>query len=247
MRKLRVLSIILALSLFLLPAYSQQQEKKIIDKNKIEFTTKDNFILVGDLYFAKPATKKPLVVALHSFGVNAQSWQIVAKNLRQNGYNVLAMDLRGHGRSVYNSNLKINSRFRFNNDDWAKLPQDVIEAIAYIQKNHPDINCKEVILMGADLGANTALLAGNKIHPEPQKMVLISPILNFKGLYIPYSAAKYKKTKFLVLLSKADKILFNFHTIDKPVIKQYVTGGQGNFLLKTNPVAVDDIVKFIIN
>ena len=66
-------------------------KKQPITKHKIEFTTKDKFILVGDLYIANPKTDKPLVVALHSFSMNAKVWEGITQNLRIKGYNVLAM------------------------------------------------------------------------------------------------------------------------------------------------------------
>ena len=86
---------------FMTLADAKPKKKKVPStKHKIEFVTRDNFILVGDLYLANPATDKPLVVCLHSFSMNAQVWKELAQTLRLKGYNVLTMDLRGHGRSV---------------------------------------------------------------------------------------------------------------------------------------------------
>ena len=214
-------------------------------KHKIEFTTKDKFILVGDLYFAKNKSNKPLVVLLHSFGLSSTSWKNLAMALREKDFNVLAMDLRGHGRSVYNENLKLKSRYKFSPSEWQKLPNDVLESINYVKSNYPNINCNDIIIVGADIGASAGVLAGQLLKKEPQKFVMISPMLNFKGLYIPYKVANYRNTKFLVLLSKTDKILFNFYTTTKPIIKVYPTGGPGNQLLKVNPQSTADIVNFI--
>ena len=80
-----------------------------------------------------------------------------------------------------------------------------------------------------------------------EKFVIISPMLNFKGLYIPIKIASYTDTKFLVILSKSDKILFNFYSSTKPLIITYPKGGPGNQLLKVNPQSTNDIVNFIIN
>lgn len=223
------------------------KKKTPITKHKIEFTTKDKYILVGDLYLASPKTNKPLIVALHSFGVNAKVWNNLAQKLREKGYNVLTMDLRGHGRSVYNENLKLKSRYKFTNDDWQKLPLDVIESIKYVKENYTYINTNDIIMIGADLGASAGILAGEEMKKQPQKFIIISPMVNFKGLYIPVKIANYTNTKFLVFLSKSDKILFNFYTSTKPVIKTYQQGGPGNQLLKVNPDSTDEIIKFIIN
>ena len=110
--------------------FAKSKKKPIVQtKQKIEFTTKDKHILVGDLHVAIPSTNKPLVVLLHSFGLNAYSWGDFPEKLRQKGYNVLAMDLRGHSRSIYNEKLKIKSRFKFKIQDWQKLPKDVGESV----------------------------------------------------------------------------------------------------------------------
>ncbi len=226
-------------------AFAAKKKKEIPVKHKIEFVTKDKFILSGDIYFALNRSNKPLVILLHSFGLNSSTWKDLAMALRQKDFNVLAMDLRGHGRSVYNENLKLKSRYKFTQDEWRKLPDDVIQSVSYIKSNYPYINCDDVIIVGADLGASAGVLAGRLMKKEPLKFVMISPMLNFKGLYIPYKVANYSDTKFLVLLSKSDKILFNFYTKTKPIIKTYPLGGPGNQLLKVNPQSIDDIVNFI--
>ncbi len=225
----------------------QVKVKKIKTKHKIEFTTKDKFILAGNIYLANPRTNKPLVVALHSFSLNGSAWEPLAEKLRLRGYNVLAMDLRGHGRSVYNENLQLKSRYKFTYKDWQKLPKDVVESINYVKSNYPYVNCNDIIIVGADIGASAGVLAGGPLKKQPLKIVMISPMLNFKGLYTPNRVVSYTTSKFMILLSKSDKVLFNFHTQTKPLIKEYPFGGPGNQLLKANPGAIDDIVNFIVN
>lgn len=239
---------IFSLILFLSMPYSaiaKNSKEKISTKQKIEFTTKDKFILVGDLYLAKPKTNKPLVVMLHSYGLSSRYWFDLPEQLRLKGYNVLAMDLRGHGRSVYNENLKLKSRYSFKQEAWQKLPDDVIQSINYVKTNYKGINCTEIYIIGADLGASAGVLAGANMRFQPEKMVLISPMLNFKGLYIPVKIASYKNTKFFVMLSKSDKVFFNFHTTAVPQIKTYQLGGQGNLLLRANKEANQDIINFL--
>lgn len=242
------LCIIFSLILFLSAPYcaaAKNSKEKISKKQKIEFTTKDRFILVGDLYLAKPKTNKPLIVMLHSYGLSSRYWYTLPEQLREKGYNVLTMDLRGHGRSVYNEKLKLKSRFYFKQDTWQKLPDDVIQSINYVKANYKSINCNEIYIIGADLGASAGVLAGANMKFKPEKMVLISPMLNFKGLYIPVKIASFKNTKFFVLLSKSDKVFFNFHSTVTPQIKTYPLGGQGNLLLRANKEANQDIINFL--
>ena len=248
MKKIFLIGIVVCLLALLNGANAAtSKKKKPKTKHKIEFVTKDKHILAGDLYIANPSTNKPLVVMLHSFSLNALSWQPIAQQLRLKGYNVLAMDLRGHSRSVYNEKLKIKSRFKYTNSDWQKLPEDVIESIAYVKSNYPKINTNDTIFVGADIGASAGIIAGASMKKKPEKFVIISPMLNFKGLYIPIKIASYTDTKFLVILSKSDKILFNFYSSTKPLIITYPKGGPGNQLLKVNPQSTNDIVNFVTN
>ncbi len=247
-----ILALLVAFFVFQGAVFAQNENKKTT-KHKIEFTTKDNYILVGDLYLAEKTSTKPLVVLLHSFSLNSGVWVDIAQNLCAKGYNVLAMDARGHGRSVYNEDMKLKSRFRFNQQEWAKLPEDVLQSVDYIKEHYTKINCKDKIIVGADIGASAGILAGEKMRLQPKKFVLISPQIDFKGLYIPVKTANIINSDFLILISSADKTsISNAEKLTRfiqktPQIKYYPLGGTGNQLLKVNPSAKEDIVNFIIN
>ncbi|MBQ8847719.1 MAG: alpha/beta fold hydrolase [Candidatus Gastranaerophilales bacterium] len=215
------------------------------EKHKIEFTTRDKFILVGDLYFAKNPSNKPLVVCLHSFSLNSQVWKDFAKELRLKDYNVLAMDLRGHGRSVYNENLKLKSRFYYKAEDWQKLPKDVVDSVKYVRANYPKINTDKVIIIGADIGASAGAIASMSLKYPPEKLILISPMFEFKGLRMPVSSPKFNDTKILMLLSKANRVFMNFDTKTPVIVRQYANGGPGNNLLRVNKEANIEIMNFI--
>ena len=224
-----------------------KKKKPISTKHKIEFVTRDKFILVGDLYLANPETNKPLVICLHSFSMNAQVWKDMAENLRIKGYNVLAMDLRGHGRSIYNESLKLKSRYYYKQDTWQKLPKDVYDAVKYVKANYPKVNCNETIIIGADIGASAGSIGAMSLSKPPLKLILISPMLEFKGLRMPIRTNKFTDTKIMMVLAKTDRILMNFNTKTPALIKHYPIGGPGNQLIRANKEAYDDIIKFKIN
>ena len=76
MKKIFLIGIVVCLLALLNGANAAtSKKKKPKTKHKIEFVTKDKHILAGDLYIANPSTNKPLVVMLHSFSLNALSWQ----------------------------------------------------------------------------------------------------------------------------------------------------------------------------
>ncbi|MBQ4646279.1 MAG: alpha/beta fold hydrolase [Candidatus Gastranaerophilales bacterium] len=242
-----VILVLLLFSFMNLAEAKPKKKKPISTKHKIEFVTRDKFILVGDLYLASPETNKPLVICLHSFSMNAQVWKDMAQNLRIKGYNVLAMDLRGHGRSVYNENLKLKSRYYYKQDTWQKLPKDVYDAVKYVKANYPKVNCNDVIIIGADIGASAGAIGAMSLPKAPLKMVMISPMIEFKGLRMPVRTNKFVDTKIMMVLAKTDRILMNFNTKTPPLIKQYPLGGPGNHLIRVNKDAYEDVMNFIIN
>ena len=249
MRKFFGYAIIVSLlfsSLTLCEAKPKKTKKPVITtKHKVEFTTRDKFILVGDMFLAQPETDKPLVVFLHSYATNAQVWKDIAESLRKKGYNVLTMDLRGHGRSVYNNKLKLKSRYYFTNADWKKLTADIVDSVRYIKTQYPKVNTDDVILVGADIGAQAAANAALSLKKTPEKLILISPMLEFKGIEMPIKTHKFKNTKIFMMMSKTDRLLFHFDTKIPPIIKYYPNGGPGVQLIKLNKETPTDIIDFI--
>ena len=247
MRKFFGYVIIVSILFSFMSLCEAKSKKKVVStKHKIEFTTKDKFILVGDLYLTDEPTNKPLVVLLHSFSMNAQVWKNLAQDLRIKGFNVLCMDLRGHGRSVYNEQLKLKSRFYFKNDVWQKLPKDVVESVKYIKSNYPKINCDDIIIAGADIGASAAANASLSFKKTPKRIILISPMLEFKGITMPVKTHKFYESNIFMVLAKTDRVLMKFDTKTPPIIKHYPIGGPGNQLIRANKDAYNDILNFIV-
>ena len=255
MRKFFTLLLIFFFVFTFLGANAAEKKKKVKKpktRTKIEFEAKDGFLLVSDLYFA-PQRKppRPLIILLHSFGSKASDWGTLPEDLRLKNYNVLVYDLRGHGRSVYTKNLKFKSRMNFQKDDWAKFPIDVVSATEHIKKNYPQINTDQIYLVGADLGANTAVLAASIMKIKPKKMVLISPYVSFKNLDIALIVPRLNTIPMLVMASRADKYSYSQSDIisrlihSTKIFKVYEQGGSGNLFLKRNPSSYGEIINFI--
>ncbi len=255
MKKFIAILLIFFFTFTLLGAQAAQKKKKVKKpktRTKIELEAKDGFLLVGDLYFAqqkKPA--RPLVILLHSFDSKAANWGNLPEDFRVKNYNVLALDLRGHGRSVYTKNLRFKSRMNFEKADWVKFPIDVVTSLDYIKKNYPQIDTNEVYLIGADLGANTAVLAASIMKIKPKKMVLISPYVSFKNLDIALVVPRLNTIPMMVMASRADKYSYSqsdiiYRLIHSPkIFKLYEQGGSGNLLLKRNPASYNEIINYI--
>lgn len=255
MKKLFSLLILVGLSVGIFAAGADlRANSKPAPKNlmtRIEAETKDGMLLVGDFYPSRAAGKMPLVILLHSFGGKSNDWGELPKKIVEGGNNVLTIDARGHGRSIYTSKLAFKPFKHFTTETWQKLPNDVLEVISFMKDNYSKVDYSQIILVGADLGANTAVLAGDKMKPKPQKMVLISPAQNFKNLYIPIIISNYDDVPMMLMVSESDKyFLQQANVLSKFIqsahsLKIYKQGGTGTILLKRNPDACDVIVNFI--
>ena len=105
----------------------------------------------------------------------------------------------------------------------------------------------DIIIIGADIGANAGMIGAMSLKHVPKKIVLISPMLKFKGLAMPVGSTKFTDTKLFMALAKTDRILINFGTKIQPIVKYYPIGGPGNHLIRANKEAFDDIFNFVAN
>lgn len=254
MKKIFGLFCILGLFFGLCACVFADEKKAPKPVTKIEIETRDHFILVGDLYFAKEKKPpKPLVLLLHSYGSRALEWYELPRELRVDNFNVLALDLRGHGRSVRNSDFKYKSKNTFTNEDWARLPFDIIDSIDYVAKNYPRINTDEIYIVGADIGANAAILAARAMRIKPKKMVLISPYSEIKGMNIVSVLPHLKDIPMMVMASRASSYSYAQADIISRLIsapmqfRVYSEGGSGLLLLKRNPISYQEILQYIIS
>ena len=168
--------------------------------------TQDKFTICATLSYpkAKEITDFPTVVLLHSIGYNSEWWGDLPNDLLERGYAVLTIDLRGHGKSVYNAKLVRTSWSSLTNKAYAKYPDDVITVINYVKKENKRTFFNNWAIVGADIGASTAVLAANKIEYKPQTIVMLSPVVNTKGLYIPVKLAELDNIDILSITGKSD-------------------------------------------
>lgn len=224
---------------------------KIIQK-EIEVETKDAHIMKATLTYQKTkAAKLPTIVLLHSLGYNSSYWQDLIPTLNKKGYAVLAIDLRGHGKSIYSSSFRMKSWTYFTTKTFAKYPDDVIAIMNETQKMYKKTDFTNYAIIGADIGANTAVLVTKKYNKKPKALVLISPLMTFKGLYIPVAMTEIGKIPILtgaslvdVGMIKEQEKLSKFAQGDF-YIQNYQYGGTGMLMLKANPSMSQNIVKWL--
>lgn len=183
--------IILILTLFLLLINTAFAASPYTKKD-ISVLGSDGFSINAVFEYPKDKTRKEFstVVLLHSLGYSSLWWETLPADLLEQGYAVLRIDFRGHGTSVYNSKLVRTSWKNMTNSAYAKYPDDVIRVIEHIKaENSKKIFFNDWAIVGADIGASTAILAAEKMNYKPKTIVLLSPIVETKGLYVPVKLA----------------------------------------------------------
>lgn len=196
------LIIILTLFLFFInTSYAVQTTKQ-----EIKIPAKDGFSLTATLEYPKVKGKKEYktVVLLHSLGYSSQWWENLPTELLEKGYAVLMIDFRGHGKSVYNPKLVRVSWQSLTNKAYAKYPDDVLTIINYVKTENKRIFFNNWAIVGADIGADTAVIAANKIPYKPKTLVLLSPVTEAKGLYIPVHFAELGNMDILSISGSND-------------------------------------------
>jgi len=246
-----------ALMLLILPCVNVDAAEKKAKKNKtveIEYETRDNFIITATLTYPKVKAKLyPVVVLLHSIGANGNSWGTLPDKFLEAGFVVLNVDLRGHGKSIYNVNLDKKYWQNMSLKAFAKYPSDISGLLEYVHQEHKNVSNVHYAIVGADIGANTAVLAAQNLKTKPFAMVLISPLTSFKGLYIPIAIADLPKTDLMFVYSQKDvRMVQEVKSIKrfaqaKTIDVQTSQGGSGMSLLKTNPKLAYEVVNWCVD
>ena len=223
-----------------------------------QYPAKDGFNMTGNVYLPKVAAGKkvPLVILLHSIGSTKNDWKDLPELITAKGYACLALDLRGHGQSIYNSKMKQRSWMYFTDKDYVKYPQDVVFAVEAIKVEYAKkIDTKKIVIVGCNIGANTGVIAASKINKQGnfvRSIVMISPRLNTKKLFIPLELVSFGQRPILIFDNKNSPKGFN-ETLEikkyaqgNCVLKVLTTPGMAMALYKSSPSIKTDIINWIV-
>lgn len=203
MRRIIILTLIIFFAFTNIEALTAQ---KYMEK-EVKAIASDGFNISATLTYPKIKNKKEFstIVLLHSLGYNSKWWESLPNDLLDKGYAVLAIDLRGHGKSVFNSKLTKNSWKNMKNSGFAKYPDDVLAIINQVKyENSKKVFFNNWAIVGADIGASAGVLAADKMDIHPKTIVMISPVVKTKDLYIPISMAHLEGVDFLSISGTDD-------------------------------------------
>lgn len=245
--------LLLVLAIFVFSGTVESAYCKTIKKN-IEVQTKDSRILKATLTYVKidGVQKYPTVLLLHSLGYSSENWGNLISDLNNAGYAVIAMDFRGHGKSIYNGKFQKRSWVYFKPKAYLKFPSDVMAVLNQAQKQYKKVDLSHLAIVGADIGANTAVIVAKQLPKKPKTLVLISPTTKFKGLYIPIDMAEMGAIPVLSMVSKKDGYCLQEqqklakYSQGGFYAKNYPYGGMGMMMIKSNPSMAQDITKWVI-
>ena len=253
--KMRRILLFCSLFLFLISNYALTPlaQAEEVEKHVIEYVTQDKYVLRANLSYPQVKKQKyPIAILLHSFGLSSEDWRTLPAELHQQGFAVLEIDFRGHGKSIYLTNMQQRSHIHLGNDSLKQFPNDVYQILRQAFLTYDNISGSEILLVGADIGASAAIFVADALEQKPTAMVLISPQIEFKGLYTPVALAEAGDIPILGVITRKDLAAYK----EIEVLQKYAQGsfsllrlpegGPGMTCLAVNDGAVSTLVTWLV-
>ena len=168
---------------------------------KETITTDDGLRLDARLFAADP---ERLVILLHMYDANQQSWFGTASMLRDRGISALTLDFRGYGASE-------------GDVEPADIDRDMRAALSFAHAR----GYRHIVLVGASMGGTAAIVTAAK-EPVDGVITLSAPDL-FRGLDAS-KAAKDVRVPLAMIAAKGDTSAE--HTVETFKERSYVDPGQ---------------------
>jgi pimeloyl-ACP methyl ester carboxylesterase len=204
----------------------------------------------GDAEAPRPTQRYPLVILLHGLNGGRYDWAALPFRLVKQGYAVLALDLRGHGGSI----LKGKDWRQFGPEDWKAMPNDLAGILRTLAAKGIDgqlqVDGQRVVLVGAGLGANVAVISASQKPATVKSIVMLSPAVEYKGLNTIQPAYRIQVPSLLVA-SQSDASAYESSQIlyrllsGKKTIQLYKNLGYGSDMIRFYPEMQDAIVTWI--
>ncbi len=225
-----------------------------LTKKSLSVVAKDGFNLKATLTYPKIKGQREYktVVLLHSHGTDSGWWGELPSTLLGKGYALLTIDLRGHGASVYNAKLNKVSWKSLTNNAYKKYPSDVESIIEFVQSEYPKMDFfTDWAIVGSDIGGSAGIIAADKLDVKPKTIVLLSPVVQTRGLYTPVCIAQLDDVDFLSISSVDDATSLEAEKyLKKFAQKEFITYTSpsmysGMVLIKNDPEIVPFIAEWI--
>src|SRR5689334_10469013 len=125
----------------------------------VSFMTSDGVTIVGNMWQSTSTVgEKPAVLLLHMMPATKDSWSVLAEQLHTQEFTVLAIDFRGHGESIKSAAGNLNYH-NFSDTDHQGYLLDCEAALEFFKSSS---QVSAFIIIGASVGANTAIVVGSE-------------------------------------------------------------------------------------
>lgn len=230
---------------FIIPSETRNNQRSLASMEKIFLTTKDNVKIAADyrnvdiLKYQQPIG---WLVLTHMMPATKESFQWLAEEFQNIGYESIAIDLRGHGESIEADKRGLTRKLdyrEFSDEEHQKSILDLEAGVDYLIKERkatPD----KISFIGASIGANLSLQYISE-HQEFKTAILLSPGLNYRGIKTEPLIKNLKAGQKVFFVSSRDdgdnaeenQKLYDLtpaSVIKK--IKIYETGGHGTDIFR---------------
>lgn len=219
-----------------------------VEKRTKVFNTSNATKIYADVYRQTGQHPHPVALLLHMLGRSRSDYSALIAPLIDKGFSVVAMDFRGHGQSIAGTNRTRLNYEKFSDSDWALLPQDVKTVIQEVN-NLPGLQGVPFAIVGASIGANTAIIAASE-NESVKALVLLSPGLDYHGLKPSIAMTKFKG-KTLIVAAKDDgysaQSSAQLARLKPQAAKLtlFDSGGHGTFMFSSHPELVNQIAVWL--
>ena len=226
--------------------------------HKMTLVTADS---LREVAWFTPTTAKepaPLLIMLHmlgadhtSFGpfIEAMRLYVDTSSSQSLMPNLLTFDLRGHGESTQKGDTSLGYT-SMSNEEFERIPKDVYEMARQVIADYPDIiDTSRIIVIGASIGANSAMLL-TQYMPYINEVVLISPGEDYRGLK---PAEAFKAFDGMTYIMTGSDDAYSNHSsqaiarlkMENWLLKIYPTAKHGTEIINSDPRPVQIILEWI--
>jgi alpha-beta hydrolase superfamily lysophospholipase len=206
----------------------------------VAFRTQDGVLIAGAFYDAGPRPA-PAVLLVHMLTRTRDDWRRLAERLSEEGVHALAIDLRGHGGSgageIGGPDAPLSG-----------MVADLRAARRYLA-DRPDVRQDRVAVVGAQIGANLAVILGAE-DATIRAIVLLSPGLDYRGLRTEAALKKYGARPALLVASSEDP--YAVRSIRQLLVaspgrerRLLENAGHGTVMLDRSPALIGDLVDWL--
>ena len=205
----------------------------------VQLTTADGLTLHAVHEPVAGASKAVLLV--HGERRTANDWKFLQGKLQHAGFTTLAIDLRGHGDSQAVGVPPLPD------ETYQAMVADVDAGVTYLR----DQGATEIMLVGAELGANLALQSGAQ-HEDTSNIVLLSPGLKIHGIRADSGLKQWGERSVLFVVSNDDPysaksaLLLDAQARGAKHLEIYTGAGKGATMLNREPACEGLVMSWLL-